>query len=105
MSKFELHKYSGMAYESNQIIAFSENASLVVSDIDEKMKTHIGVSAVQVSNLTQQEFDYFITNYGDTFESIYFFHNDTSLADIFCVYSSPRSCLWIVRASLFVMPS
>lgn len=75
MSEFELHKYSGMAYESNQIITFSENLSIALPDIDEEMKFHTGVSAVKVCNLTQQEFDYFITNYGDNYESIYFFHN------------------------------
>lgn len=75
MREFELHKYSGMAYESTQIITFSENQALALSDVDEEMKFHIGVSSIQVSNLTQQEFDYFIENYGDNFESIYFFHN------------------------------
>lgn len=75
MSEFELHKYSGMAYESNQLITFSENPSKALPDIDEEMKFHVGVSSIQVSNLTQKEFDYFIENYGDNFESIYFFHN------------------------------
>ena len=81
MSEFELHKYSGMAYESNQIITFSQNPSMALSDIDEKMKYHIGVSSVQVSNLTQKEFDYFVINYGDNFESIYFFQN-TKVKDL-----------------------
>ena len=75
MSEFELHKYSGMAYESNQIITFSENPSIALSDVDEEMKFHVGVSSIKVCNLTQEEFDYFITNYGDNYESIYFFHN------------------------------
>ncbi len=81
MSKFELHKYSGMAYESNQIITFSENPSRALPDIDEEMKFHVGVSSVQVSNLTQEEFDYFVLNYGDNYESIYFFHN-TKVKDL-----------------------
>ena len=81
MSEFELHKYSGMAYESNQIITFSQNPSMALSDIDEKMKYHIGVSSVQVSNLTQKEFDYFVINYGDNVESIYFFQN-TKVKDL-----------------------
>ena len=81
MSEFELHKYSGMAYESNQLITFSENASIALPDVDEEMKFHVGVSSVQVSNLTQKEFDYFIENYGDNFESIYFFHN-TKVKDL-----------------------
>ena len=76
MSKFELHKYSGMKYESNQIISFSES-----SFIDETMKNHTDVSAVEVREMTQLEFDYFITNYGDNFESIYFFHN-TKVKDL-----------------------
>ena len=75
MSEFELHKYSSMAYESKQIITFSENPSLALADIDEEMKFHVGVSSVEVSNLTQKEFDYFVVNYGDNYESIYFFQN------------------------------
>ena len=75
MSEFELNKYSGMAYESNQIITFSENPSIALSDVDEEMKFHVGVSSIKVCNLTHEEFDYFITNYGDDYESIYFFHN------------------------------
>ena len=59
MSEFELHKYSAMAYESNQIITFSENPSMALPDVDEEMKFHTGVSSIQVSNLTQKEFDYF----------------------------------------------
>ncbi len=81
MSGFELHKYSGMAYESKQIITFSENPSKALPDIDEEMKFHIGVSALEVCNLTQKEFDYFVSNYGDNYESIYFFHN-TKVKDL-----------------------
>ena len=81
MSEFELHKYSGMAYESNQIITFSENPSMALPDVDEEMKFHTGVSSIQVSNLTQKEFDYFIDNYGDNYESIYFFCN-TRIKDL-----------------------
>ena len=75
MSVFELHKYSGMAYESKQIITFSANPAMALADVDEEMKFHAGVSSAQVSNLTQKEFDYFVSNYGDKFESIYFFQN------------------------------
>ena len=75
MSVFELHKYSGMAYESKQIITFSANLAMALADVDEEMKFHAGVSSAQVSNLTQKEFDYFVSNYGDKFESIYFFQN------------------------------
>ena len=75
MSVFELHKYSGMAYESKLIITFSANPAMALADVDEEMKFHAGVSSAQVSNLTQKEFDYFVSNYGDKFESIYFFQN------------------------------
>lgn len=75
MSEFELLEYSRMAYEPKQIITFSENPSTALPDIDEEMKFHVGASSVQVSNLTQKEFDYFVVNYGDNYESIYFFQN------------------------------
>lgn len=81
MREYQLHKYSSMSYTSNQIITFSENSSRALPDIDEEMKFHIGVSSVQVSNLTQKEFDYFVVNYGDHFESIYFFQN-TKVKDL-----------------------
>ena len=81
MNEFEVHKYSGMAYESKQIITFSENPSMALPDIDEEMKYHVGVSDIEVCNLTQKEFDYFISNYGDNYESIYFFHN-TKVKDL-----------------------
>lgn len=81
MQEYELHKYSSMSYTSNQIITFSENSSRALPDIDEEMKFHIGVSSVQVINLTQKEFDYFVVNYGDHFESIYFFQN-TKVKDL-----------------------
>ena len=81
MSEFVLHKYSSMAYESNQIITFSENPNSALPDIDEEMKYHVGVSSVEVCNLTQKEFDYFVVKYGDNFESIYFFGN-TKVKDL-----------------------
>lgn len=81
MSEYELHRYSAMAYESKQIITFSEEPLIALPDVDEEMKYHTGVSSVQVSNLTQKEFDYFIEKYGDEFESIYFFHN-TKVKDL-----------------------
>ena len=81
VSKFVLHKYSGMAYDSKQIITFPEKPSLTPSDIDEEMKYHTGVSSIKVPNLTQEEFDYFISNYGDNYESIYFFYN-TKVKDL-----------------------
>ena len=81
MSEFELHQYSAMAYESRQIITFSEDPARALPDVDEEMKFHTGLSSVQVSNLTQKEFDYFVEHYGDCFETIYFFHN-TKVKDL-----------------------
>lgn len=107
MSEFELHKYSGMAYESKQIITFSENPPMALHDIDEEMKFHVGVSSVQVRNLTQKEFDYFVVNYGDNYESIYFFQN-TKVKDLSVLsqlkrvkyllfYNVRGSALWDMR--------
>ena len=95
MSKFELHKYSSMIYEPKQIIDFSENTVSSLHDIDAEMKFHTGISAIEVCNFTQKEFDYFIENYGDNFESIYFFQN-TNVKDL-----SALSKLKKVRYLLF----
>ena len=75
MSQFELHQYSSMAYDAEQMITFSKNQSVSESDIDKEMQSHLGVSAVQVNNLNQNEFDYFVSKYADAYESIYFFQN------------------------------
>ena len=90
MCEFELHKYTGMPYTSNQLITFSENPSKALPDIDEEMKFHVGVSSVKVSNLTQKEFDYFIENYGDNFESGYFFSKYKSQGFV-CTFSIEKS--------------
>ena len=95
MTEFELHRYSAMAYESRQIITFSENPALALPDVDEEMKHHAGVSSVQVSNLTQDEFDRFVVAYGDRFDSIYFFQN-TKVRDL-----SALSALRRVKYLLF----
>ena len=58
MGEFELHKYSNMAYESRQIITFSENPTSALPVVDEEMKFHTGVSSAKVCNLTQKEFDF-----------------------------------------------
>ena len=81
MSEFELHKYSGMVYKAQQVITFSANQSASLSDIDKEMQSHLGESAVQVSNLSQTEFDYFVSKYADSYESIYFFQN-TKVKDL-----------------------
>lgn len=75
MREFQLHKYSAMAYEKNQILSFSERPLTGMANVDEAMKSCTGVSSIQVSDLTQEEFDYFVQKYGDNFESIYFFQN------------------------------
>ena len=81
MSEFKLHNYSRMAYEEKQIITFSKNQPASSSDIDKEMQSHFGISAVQVSNLSQNEFDYFVSNYADAYDSIYFFQN-TKVKDL-----------------------
>lgn len=75
MRKFELHNYSGMAYDDAQTIAFARDEAVTLPDLHEKMKHCTGISSVQVSCLTQEVFDEFVNQYGDTFESIYFFQN------------------------------
>lgn len=81
MSQFELHQYSSMAYEAKQIITFSNIQSASEADIDAAMQSHLRVSSVQVSNLNQNEFDYFVSKYADNYESIYFFQN-TKVKDL-----------------------
>lgn len=81
MSQFELHLYSSMAYKAEQIITFSNNQSASEADIDVAMQSHLRVSSVQVSNLNQNEFDYFVSKYADNYESIYFFQN-TKVKDL-----------------------
>ena len=75
MSQFITHLYSGRAYSSEKIISFSNNPLKHFADVDEEMQFHQNVSHVQVSNLTQAEFDKFVQEYGDNFKSIYFFQN------------------------------
>ena len=81
MGKFVLHEYSKRVYEPKQMITFSKNSAASQMDIDEEMKLHIGEPVVQVSNLTQAEFDYFVSKYADGFEAIYFFQN-TNVKDL-----------------------
>lgn len=81
MSEFELHKYSAMAYDDGQILSFDREKPVTLPDLHAQMKRCTGVSSVQVTNLTQEAFDEFISKYGDNFESIYFFHN-TKVKDL-----------------------
>lgn len=75
MSEFELHKFSGMQYRSSQIISFSQSPLTHLADVDEEMRYHTGEDYVQVSGLTQAEFDLFVSEYADRYKSIYFFSN------------------------------
>lgn len=110
MDEFTLHRYSRMAYESKQIITFSGDPSMSLPDVDREMEFHKGVKAVQISNLTQKEFDYFIKKYGDEFEAIYFFQNTkvrdlTALAKLreiqyLLFYNVRGNALWDMRNNL-----
>lgn len=75
MSEFNTHLYSGRAYTSEEIISFSQSPTTHFSDIDKEMQFHKEAKHVQVSCLTQDEFDFFVTKYADNFDSIYFFQN------------------------------
>lgn len=75
MSEFIAHLYSGRAYTSKEIISFSQSPMTHFADIDKEMQFHADAKHVQVSCLTQNEFDIFVGKYADRYESIYFFQN------------------------------
>ena len=75
MSEFITHLYSGRAYTSEEMISFSQSPLTHFADIDKEMQFHKGVKHIQVSCLTQAEFDIFVKDYADDYESIYFFQN------------------------------
>ena len=75
MSEFITQLYSGRAYTSQEIISFSQSPLTHYVDVDTEMKYHSGVSHVQVSKLTQEEFELFVEKYADNYKSIYFFQN------------------------------
>lgn len=75
MSEFIAHLYSGRAYTSEEIISFSQSPMTHFADIDKEMQFHADAKHVQVSCLTQNEFDVFVGKYADRYESIYFFQN------------------------------
>jgi len=81
MHEFITQLYSGRAYSSEEMVSFSKSPRTHFADIDKEMQFHQNVSHIQVSNLTQAEFDKFIPEYGDRFQSIYFFQN-TQVADL-----------------------
>lgn len=95
MSEFETHSYSGRAYTSEEIISFSQRPTTHFAEIDREMRFHKNVKHIQVSCLTQEEFDLFVKGYADNYESIYFFQN-SKVKDL-----SALSCLQNVRYLLF----
>lgn len=87
MSEFFTHLYSGRAYTAKETISFSQSPTTHFSEIDKEMQFHKGVKHIQVSCLTQYEFDTFVKEYADKYESIYFFQNPkvkdlSALADL-----------------------
>ncbi|MBQ3147366.1 MAG: hypothetical protein IJB91_06530 [Oscillospiraceae bacterium] len=75
MSIFLTHRYSGRCYSAEETISFSQSPQTSLADVDREMAFHLGADHVQVSCLTQAEFDAFVTKYADRFKSIYFFQN------------------------------
>lgn len=81
MRELDIHRYTGRAYSAEEIISFSQNPRTHFPDVDKEMVFHKNVSHVQVSNLTQAEFDKFVLDYGRLYQSIYFFQN-TQVKDL-----------------------
>lgn len=75
MCEFITHSFSGRAYTSEEIISFSNCPLTHLADIEQEMQLHKGVAHIQVSNLTQEEFNVFVREYAEQYESIYFFQN------------------------------
>ncbi len=79
MSEFNTHLYSGRTYTSDETIYF--NPRIAIADFDREMQLRMGVSHVQASGLSQEEFDLFVNKYADNYKSIYFFQN-TKIKDL-----------------------
>ena len=75
MSVFLTHRDSGRWYSSEESISFSQSPQTNFADVDKEMSYHLNVDHIQVSCLTQDEFDAFVTKYADQYKSIYFFQN------------------------------
>lgn len=75
MSAFLTHRYSGRCYSAEENISFSQSPQTSLPDVDQEMAFHLDVDHIQVSCLTQAEFDAFVTKYADRYKSIYFFQN------------------------------
>ena len=65
MSAFLTHSYSGRCYSAGESISFSQSPQTNLADVDKEMTYHLNVDHVQVSCLTQYEFDAFVTKYAD----------------------------------------
>lgn len=63
-------KYTGRKYSNSEIISFNED--IQKNDIDAKMQLHKDVKHIQFSCQSQNVFDYFIEQYADQYETIYF---------------------------------
>lgn len=75
MSNFNLYRYSRRCYSAEESISFSLSPQTNLPDVDREMVFHLNVDHVQVSCVTQAEFDAFVTKYADRYKSIYFFQN------------------------------
>ena len=75
MSEFLTHRYSGRCYSAEENISFSGSPQTHLADVDKEMAYHLNVDHIQVSCLTQAEFDAFVTKYAERYKSIYFFQN------------------------------
>lgn len=95
MNSFITQRYSGRAYTAEESISFSNSPNTHFADIKKEMQYHSGVKHIQVSCLTQKEFDTFVGTYADNYESIYFFQN-TQIKDL-----SALSALRNVKYLLF----
>ena len=65
MSNFNLYRYSRRCYSAEESISFSLSPQTNLPDVDREMAFHLNVDHVQVSCVTQAEFDAFVTKYAD----------------------------------------
>ncbi len=75
LAELHVRSYSGRAYASDEIVSFSQSPCTHLADVHREMEFHKEVRHVQVSNVTQDEFDLFVREYADRYDSIYFFQN------------------------------
>lgn len=76
MSEFNLHLYSGRAYTAEECIRCSWNDNPNIKlDLEKEMEYHKHAKHIQISGLTQEDFELFVEKYADNYLSIYFFQN------------------------------